>query len=69
MRLKVQKLRLKAGITQQELADKLGVSLSAVKKWESAGENDGEYRPTRIPGTAKLKDLAKALGVGIEELF
>ncbi len=68
MRLKLQKHRKKAGLTQEQLADKLGVSLSAVKKWECVSGNT-EARSTRNPDISRLKEIAKILGVDISDLF
>ena len=52
--------RIKAGYTQDELADKLAVSRSAIAKWE----ND-----RGMPDIANLKALAKALDVSIDYLL
>ncbi|MDR0862908.1 MAG: helix-turn-helix domain-containing protein [Oscillospiraceae bacterium] len=56
----VKKLRDKRGITQQQLADALGVSYQAVSKWETA---------TTLPDTATLPAIATYFGVSIDELF
>lgn len=48
----IKKRRQAAGLTQEELAAKVGVSVIAVKKWEQ-----GERRPR----STRLKKLAKAL--------
>lgn len=47
-------------ITQEELAEKLGVSRQAISKWES----DGGY-----PETEKLMAISKALNVSIDTLL
>ena len=52
--------RIKAGYTQDELADKLAVSRSAKAKWE----ND-----RGMPDIANLKALAKALDVSVDYLL
>lgn len=58
--MNIKNLRLKAGLTQVELAKKLNVDQTAVSRWES-----GENRPLR-----KIqKKLAKVLGCSVEELF
>lgn len=51
--------RLIAGMTQQQLADKLGVSRSSVGEWEQ-GAN--------LPGPSLIPALADALGVSRETL-
>ena len=56
--------RLKAyrrarGMTQQELADRLGVSNKSVSRWETGG----------YPDVALLGPLAKALGVTVDDLL
>ena len=45
-------LRRKAGLTQAELAEKLGISYQAVSSWE---------RGATMPDIGKLMDLARAL--------
>ena len=52
--------RRKSGLSQEELAAKLGVSRQAVSKWES-GASD--------PSTTNLMALAKLFGVSAEELL
>lgn len=52
--------RKKAGLTQKELAEKLGVDQSAVSFWE-AGKH--------APRGAKLLRLADVLNCSIDELF
>ena len=51
--------RNKAGLSQMELADRLGVSRQAVSRWES-----GDTTPTMD----KLKSLAKIYGVSLDWL-
>ena len=51
--------RKKAGLTQIELADKLGVSIATLRRWES-----GETAPT---GT-KITELAGVLNVAPEDI-
>lgn len=41
--LRIAALRKQAGITQMELADRLGISYQAVSSWER-GENHAGYR-------------------------
>lgn len=52
--------RKKAGLTQKELAEKLGVDQSAVSFWETG---------KRAPRGAKLLRLADVLNCTIDELF
>ena len=57
---KLVKLRKKAGLSQEELADKLGLSRQAVSKWERAEAS---------PDTDNLICLAKLYGVSLDELL
>lgn len=52
--------RLEKGLTQQHLADRLGVTDKAVSKWE---------RGVSYPDITLLRDLAGALGVSVTELL
>ena len=52
--------RNKAGLSQMELAERLGVSRQAVSRWES-----GDTTPT----VDKLKTLARIYGVSLDWLF
>lgn len=56
----IKRLRESKGITQAELADKIGVSSKAVSKWETA---------KGLPDITLIEPLAKALGVSVAELF
>ncbi len=56
---KIKEYRLKAGLSQEKLAEQLNISRQAVAKWESG---------TSSPSTANLISLASVLGVGIEAL-
>lgn len=56
----IKKAREKAGLTQQELADKLGVGQSAVAMWESQ---------KALPRTDKLPVLAKVLKCSVGALL
>ena len=57
---KITMLRKRNGWSQEELAEKLGVSRQAVSKWES-GASD--------PSTTNLMALAKLFGVSAEDLL
>lgn len=57
---KIKQLRFKAGLTQEQLAAKLGISAQSVSKWETA---------VTMPDITLLPLLAEELGVTIDELF
>ena len=52
--------RKSKGLTQEEVAEKLGVSRQAVSKWENG---------TSDPSTSNLCALAKLYGIPVEELL
>lgn len=56
---KLTSLRKEYGITQQELAEKLGVSRQAVSSWE---------RGTAAPSTENLVRIGKLFGVSVDAL-
>ena len=56
---KLKNYRLAAGLTQDELADRLYVTRAAVSKWE---------RDEGYPGIVSLKLIAKQLGCTLDEL-
>jgi SOS-response transcriptional repressor LexA len=57
---RIQKSRLALGLTQLEVAERLGVSHQAVQKWESGISS---------PKGARLKDVATELDVSLEYLL
>jgi len=57
---KIKQLRYKASLTQEQLAERLGLSAQAVSKWENAAA---------MPDITLLPDLAEIFGVSIDELF
>lgn len=57
---KLQELRRKKGLTQEELAQKLFVSRTAISKWESG---------RGYPSIDSLKEIAKFFCVSIDELL
>ena len=57
---KIQELRRRKGLTQEELAEALFVSRAAISKWESG---------RGYPNIDSLKALAKFFGVTIDELL
>lgn len=58
--MNLKEARNKAGLTQQDIADKLKIDRSSVAKWES-----GEV----MPRADKLKQLSEILGCTIDNLL
>lgn len=58
--MKIKELRIAAGLTQMQLAEKMEVSQSTIVGWEQ----NSFYPPAK-----KLPVLAKALGVSINDLY
>ena len=56
----IRRLREEKGLTQAELAERIGVSGKAVSKWETA---------RGLPDIALMEPLAGALGVSVSELL
>ena len=59
MTLHIKEFREKKGITQSELAKRVGVTQSAVAKWETGGFT---------PSTSTLFALADVLGCTVDKL-
>jgi transcriptional regulator with XRE-family HTH domain len=57
--MKLSELRRQAGLSQAQLAAKLGVSPGAVGNWETG---------IRIPRLPTLRKMAEALGVTVGEI-
>ena len=57
---KIRQLRFKAGLTQEQLAEKLGIGAQSVSKWENA---------VAMPDITALPLLAETFGVSIDDLF
>ncbi len=57
---KIKQLRFKAGLTQEQLAEKLGIEAQSVSKWENA---------VAMPDITALPLLAEIFGVSIDDLF
>lgn len=57
---KIKQLRLKAGLTQEQLGASLGISAQSISKWETA---------VTMPDITLLPLLSSQLGVTIDELF
>ena len=57
---RIKQLRLKAELTQEQLAEQLSVSAQAISKWENAAA---------MPDIALLPRLSEVFGVSIDDLF
>ena len=57
--MNINRLRMKCGMSQDALAEKLGVSRQSVSKWETDGA---------VPELEKLVRLAELFGVSLDEL-
>lgn len=57
---KIRSMRLAASMTQEQLAERLGVTAQAVSKWESG---------INMPDIQMLPDLSVVFGVSIDSLF
>ena len=57
---KIRQLRFKASLTQEQLAEKLGIGPQSVSKWENA---------VAMPDITTLPLLAEVFGVSIDDLF
>ncbi len=57
---RIKKFRLACSMTQEHLANRLGVSAQAVSKWESG---------TNMPDIQLLPDLSVIFGISIDDLF
>jgi transcriptional regulator with XRE-family HTH domain/LmbE family N-acetylglucosaminyl deacetylase len=57
---KIKQLRFKAGLTQEQLAEKLGIGAQSVSKWENA---------VAMQDISTLPLLSEIFGVSIDELF
>lgn len=58
--MSIKSLREQKGVTQQAIAEALGVSVSAVSQWESG---------VAVPRTNRLVELANVLGCKIEDIL
>ena len=57
---KIKQLRYKSALTQEQLAERLGISAQSVSKWETA---------VTMPDITLLPMLSEIFGVSIDELF
>ncbi len=55
----IRSLRVRAGITQRELAERIGVTDKAVSKWESG---------RGLPDAGLMQQVAQGLGISVAEL-
>src|SRR5262245_18631851 len=60
----IQERREMAGLTQQQLADRLGTSAGTVSRWESP-----KLGKRRVPSSEVLAAIAEALNIDISLLF
>lgn len=60
MLMRIKELREAAGLTQQELANEMGMVQTAISAWETEAT---------IPRTRQLPVLARLLGCSIDDLF
>ncbi len=56
----IERCRIRAGLSQSELAKKLKVTQGAVSQWENCGA---------LPRSDKLPELAKILACSIDDLY
>lgn len=57
---KIKQLRYKSGLTQEQLASKLGISAQSISKWETS---------VTMPDISLLPAVAGEFGITIDELF
>lgn len=57
---RIRELREQRGLTRSQLAEMAGVTMEAVKKWETRGIEHAQY--------GAMRRLARALGVPMDEL-
>ena len=57
---KIKQYRFKSGLTQEQLAEKLGIGAQSVSKWENS---------VAMPDISTLPLLAEIFGISIDDLF
>jgi len=57
---RIAQLRAEAGLSQEQLAEKLGVDKTAISHWEQG---------KAAPRMSRIAEVAEALGVSIDALF
>ena len=65
--LRIARWRALKGMSRQQLADVVGVSVAAVYQWEGVGK--GKRKRRTRPSVANLELIAKGLGLSLEEFF
>ncbi len=60
LRINIRRLRTEKGLTQEKLAERLGISGKTVSKWETGGS---------APDAAQIVQLAGLFGVTTDELL
>lgn len=60
MRMTIRALRVNAGLTQMEFAEKINVNVKTVQNWESGASS---------PRADKLPEICKVLGCGIDDII
>ena len=58
--MRIKYLRKAKNLTQEQLAEKLGISINAISKWE---------RGLNLPDVSLMKELCKILDITLNELF
>jgi transcriptional regulator with XRE-family HTH domain len=56
----IERLRIKAGLSQADLAKALNITQGAVSQWENSGT---------LPRSDKIPELARALKCSIDDLY
>lgn len=57
---RIQEIRIRRGITQEQLADRIHISKSSISEWEAC---------KRVPQMKTLRKIAEALGVDVWEII
>ncbi|GIW41849.1 MAG: hypothetical protein KatS3mg076_2426 [Candidatus Binatia bacterium] len=57
----IRKLRARLGLTQEELAHQLGITVGTVNRWEN-----GRFRPSKL-GRSTLREFALRHGIPFED--
>jgi DNA-binding transcriptional regulator YiaG len=57
----IRRLRSKLGLTQEELAHALGITVGTVNRWEN-----GRFRPSKL-ARSTIADFARKHGIALDE--